>query len=106
MVGAMKRWLKRWLGISQLEAENLRLFRAILALEKKIESNENAVDAANKLMLSAHAEIEDQEARLAFLEKPLTPTATSPKIVPKAHKLTFRQFAEVASRATEENTDG
>lgn len=49
-------------------------------------------------MVSAN---EDHEARIAYLEKSLTAKPSEAKIVPKAHKRTFRQFAEAASRATE-----
>lgn len=105
MVGTVKRWL----GIDVLqdrvttvEAENLRLARAILALEKRVALNENAIDAARKESLGNAAEIEDYEARIAFCESHLTQKPSEAKIVPKAHKTTYRQFAEAASKATEE----
>lgn len=44
---------------------------------------------------------EDHEVRIAFLEKGLTSKSATAKIVPKAHKATFRQFAQAASQASE-----
>lgn len=83
MVGA----LKKWLGIDVLGRENFRLAKAMLALEKRL------------------CELEDDfEVRIAFCESQLTAKTSSPKIVAKAHKRTFRQFAEAASQATEEET--
>jgi hypothetical protein len=95
MVGKVTRWLKAWLGVDKLKAENLRLAKAILALEKRIVERE--VESGNQALVQ-----DDHEVRIAFLENSLTAKASTAKIVPKAHKGTFRQFAEAASKATEE----
>ena len=76
--------IKRWLGIEALERENVILAKKLKALDA---------------MSQYH---EDHEARIAYLENRLTAKQSEAKIVPKAHKTTFRQFAEAASKASEE----
>lgn len=83
--------VKKWLGIDVLEKENLRLAKAL-------HIHSGRIDDLEKL----YAESNDHEARIAFCESRLTPKQSEAKIVPKAHKRTFRQFAEAASKATEE----
>lgn len=88
MVGAVKRWL----GIDVLERENLRLAKACKSLDSAKEK-----DSHDYRVIFA-----DFEARIAFFESRLTPKPSEAKIVPRPHKTTFRQFAEAASKATEE----
>lgn len=81
--------------MAAVKAENLRLARAILALEKLIQDDWK-IERANP------EQVEDHEARIAFCESRLTPKPSEAKIVPRPHKTTFRKFAEAASKATEE----
>jgi len=93
MVGAIKRWIKDWLGIDELrdriaalESENLTLAKALLTDRQKAE---------------------DQEARIAFCENSLTAKATTAKIVPKpANWKQFRSAAEKASEQEKEPANG
>lgn len=93
MVGKVKRWIRFWLYIDVLENENLRLARAIQAQAARLKTLEGRPEKN-----------EDHEARIVFLENNLTAKQSAAKIVPKAHKTTFRQFAEAASKATEQET--
>lgn len=100
MVGTLKRWLKKWLGLDVIEDENLRLARAILAMEKRLEEIE-------KLTEFYRAEWDDHEGRLVFLETKLTAKPSSPKIVPKAANWKqFRTAAEKASEPKQEQANG
>jgi hypothetical protein len=120
MVGTLKRWLKKWLGVDLLAAENLRLAKACKALETRFDSLTNTVNGDHDVRLTVaetnlnnlqetaarvdadqQMRIDDYEARITFLESQLTAKTSTAKIVPKAHKTTFRQFAEAASRASE-----
>lgn len=95
MVSAIVRWIKDRLGISALERENVQLVRALL-------SQTNRLDDLVGQVFNLMKESQDYAARIAFLENSLTAKATTAKIVPKPHKTTFRQFAEAASKASEE----
>ena len=86
----MIRTVKKWLGINILEAENLRLAKA---LKVQIEAVRTAPDWAGT--------VEDHEVRIAWCESQLTAKTSTARIVAKPQKRTFRQFAEAASKASE-----
>ncbi len=98
MVGA----IKKWLGISKLERENLSLVKAALDHEDRVKSLETRLDVLTNTVNGAHAaNMDDCEARIAFLEKSLTSKPSTAKIVPKAHKTNWKQFRSAAERASE-----
>lgn len=114
MVGALKRWLKKWLGLDVVEAENLRLARAILAMEKRFGEDVVECERRSKVAylllegrvttcsgnVSSLGEVSnDHEARIAFCESRLTPKPSEAKIVPKAAN--WKQFRSAAEKATE-----
>lgn len=109
MVGAIKLWLKKWLGVIALEVENHRLITEGLEYEKNMRVMDQAISttlARHRLEINeVAAASSDHEARIAFCEGQLTAKTSSPKIVPKAHKVNFRQFAAAASEATEPETE-
>jgi hypothetical protein len=69
--------------IAKLKRENYNLAAAVVKQGKRIDLTE------------------DHEVRITFMEKGLTSKTATAKIVPKAHKATFRQFAQAASQASE-----
>lgn len=85
--------------IKVLETENLRLARAILALEQRL----CRIDGIHVELAQADVgvvnELRDHEARIAFCEGQLTAKTSSPKIVPKAHN--WKQFRSAAEKASE-----
>jgi hypothetical protein len=97
MVGA----LKKWLGIDVLERENLRLAKAEKVAIARADEALSQCGIAIQTSADARALYLDHEVRIAFCESQLTSKQSTAKIVPKAHKTTFRQFAEAASRASE-----
>ena len=118
MVGTLKRWLKKWLGLDVIESENLRLARAILALESRLEDTirraqseddqiREALNGSVKMLRGEFPNLDDHEARIAFCESQLTAKPSSPKIVPKAANWKqFRTAAEKASETEQEKANG
>jgi len=109
MVGA----IKRWLGIEALERENAILARVVKEQKelladtiRRAMSEDNIIrESLNGSVTMLRKEIpslDDHEARIAYLENRLTAKQSEAKIVPKTQKTTFRQFAEAASKASEE----
>ena len=74
--------------IATLKRENLSCAKAVVTQTRRLDET-----------------AEDYESRIAFLENSLTAKASEAKIIPKAHKTTFRQFAEAASKASEETSE-
>lgn len=91
--------------VRRVTADTTAFKSRIAALEKRVSSTEQGNDANIKIGLNTAADVEDHEARIAFCEGQLTAKTSSPKIVAKAHKVNFRQFAEAASKASEDAED-
>lgn len=98
--------IKRWLGIDVLEAENLRLARAIHSQATRLKECETASSSsfANTVHLGVieGKRDEDHEVRIAFLENSLTAKTSEAKIVPKATKPNWKTFRTAAEKATEQ----
>lgn len=86
MVGTLKRWLKITeleSSCSQLERENLRLARAILAMDKRVD------------------ELEAKLAAQVAPENKLTPEPAKPKIAPRPQVVKWKRFRSAAEAASE-----
>jgi predicted Ser/Thr protein kinase len=112
MVRKIKYLLRNWLGFDLIAAENLRLARAVKALEKRLDETieraksedeqiREALNGSVSMLRKEFPDLADHEVRIEFLESQLTAKTSTAKIVPKAHKATFRQFAQAASQASE-----
>jgi len=55
MTGPAVEWARRWLGVSQLEAENRRLTLEVRSLRLDLEQMHRNVSAAEKVAQRAHA---------------------------------------------------
>ncbi len=84
--------------IATLKRENLSCAKAVVAQGNRID------EGLSTLRAFTSKEWEDHEARIAFLENSLTAKTSQTKIVPKAHKTTFRQFAAAAEAASDPET--
>jgi hypothetical protein len=55
MTGPVVEWARRWLGVSQLEAENRRLTLEVRALRLSVEQLERNISAAERIAVRAQA---------------------------------------------------
>ena len=64
MTGPVVEWARRWLGVTQLEAENRRLTLEVRALRLSVEQLERNMSAAEKLAARAQAGDVDALSRI------------------------------------------
>ena len=64
MTGPVVEWARRWLGVTQLEAENRRLTLEVRALRLSVEQLERNISAAEKLAARAQAGDVDALSRI------------------------------------------
>ena len=64
MTGPVVEWARRWLGVTQLEAENRRLTLELRALRLGVEQLERNISAAEKLAARAQAGDVDALSRI------------------------------------------
>jgi hypothetical protein len=86
MVGA----IKKWLGIEELERENLTLAKSLLAYRKRLDTVEE--------------DVRQNVAAMAELENRLTAEAEKPKIIAKPaapKRVNWRQAREALEKASD-----
>ena len=64
MTGPVVEWARRWLGVTQLEAENRRLTLEVRALRLNVEQLERNISAAEKVAARAQAGDVDALSRI------------------------------------------
>jgi hypothetical protein len=64
MTGPVVEWARRWLGVTQLEAENRRLTLEVRALRLSVEQLERNISAAEKIAVRAQAGDVDALSRI------------------------------------------
>ena len=64
MTGPVVEWARRWLGVTQLEAENRRLTLEVRALRLSVEQLERNISAAEKVAARAQAGDVDALSRI------------------------------------------
>lgn len=64
MTGPVVEWARRWLGVTQLEAENRRLTLEVRALRLSVEQLERNISAAERIAVRAQAGDVDALSRI------------------------------------------